>query len=475
MSGLIHLINPESTPIQPDICHRRLEVIVSIKSLLMPMISQRLLSRERLEKRRTHLERNRQSRGEPHRVRYFHQIDDPYSALSASSLPLLAQRYKIEIDVHLVGPPADAAAPERAMLVDYSRIDAQRLAHRHGLWFTDPGAQPGAQRVQQAGGLLLDAIGRGDVITRAEAISRDLWQIGTERIDTEQTDIMQSNRLRDDSRSMQPATNDSLASHLLESQGLRRKQGHYLGATFLYGGEWYWGIDRLHHLERRLQALGAQHGDVADLLYPPGDDLATAHSAGPNPEIDFFFSFRSPYSAIVTPRVFALARHTGARVNLRYLLPMVMRGLPVPAEKRGYIAADAAREAHWRGTPFGRVNDPVGRPTERGLALIPLAQRHGRGEAYVSAFMHGVWAEGIDAGSDRGLRSIVQRAGLSWNDAQDALEDEGWREVAERNRRDMFARGLWGVPSFIVGDTAVWGQDRLWAVQEALLRAGSWA
>jgi len=31
--------------------------------------------------------------------------------------------------------------------------------------------------------------------------------------------------------------------------------------------------------------------------------------------------------------------------------------------------------------------------------------------------------------------------------------------------------GLWGVPSFRVGDTAVWGQDRLWAVQQALLQA----
>ena len=31
------------------------------------------------------------------------------------------------------------------------------------------------------------------------------------------------------------------------------------------------------------------------------------------------------------------------------------------------------------------------------------------------------------------------------------------------------ASGLWGVPSFRVGDLAVWGQDRLWAVQEALL------
>jgi 2-hydroxychromene-2-carboxylate isomerase len=84
-----------------------------------------------------------------------------------------------------------------------------------------------------------------------------------------------------------------------------------------------------------------------------------------------------------------------------------------------------------------------------------------------------VWAEGIDAGSDRGLRRIAQRAGLAWTDARDALQDEGWRDVAERNRQDMFARGIWGVPSFVVGDTAVWGQDRLWAVQDALLNDGS--
>jgi len=446
---------------------------VSIKSLLMPMISQRLLSRERLEKTRARTERNRQSRGEPHRIRYFHQIDDPYSALTACSLPRLAQRYQVEIDVRLVGPPDNAAAPQRPMLVDYSRIDAQRLAQRHGLWFRDSGAQPAGQREQQAGILLLDAIQRGDIVTRAELISRASWQSDRQQKDGLQEDLLRGDTLQRDPRGGPLPTADALEAHLLDAQAMRRKQGHYLGATFLYGGEWYWGIDRLHHLERRLQALGAQHDGAADLLYPPGDDLAIENGAGAGSEIDFFFSFRSPYSAIVTPRVFALARQTGARVNLRYLLPMVMRGLPVPAAKRGYIAADAAREADWRGTPFGRINDPVGRPTERGLALIPLAEKLGLGEAYVSAFMHGVWAEGIDAGSDRGLRRIVQRAGLPWADARDALQDEGWRAVAERNREDLFAHGIWGVPSFVVGDTAVWGQDRLWAVQDALLNGGS--
>ena len=113
----------------------------------------------------------------------------------------------------------------------------------------------------------------------------------------------------------------------------------------------------------------------------------------------------------------------------------------------------------------------MGRPTERGLALIPLAQRNGCEEAYLLSFMRGVWAQGIDAGSDRGLRTIAERAGLRWEDARAALRDEGWRSIAEANREALFALGLWGVPSFQVGDLAVWGQDRLWAVQDALVHA----
>jgi 2-hydroxychromene-2-carboxylate isomerase len=251
---------------------------------------------------------------------------------------------------------------------------------------------------------------------------------------------------------------------------LRKRLGHYLGATFYYAGEWYWGIDRLHHLEHRLQALGVARQGVADLMFARAADLAKPVSLTDPPPIDFFFSLRSPYSAIVAQRVFDLGRSTGAEVRLRYVLPMVMRGLPVPREKRSYISQDAAREAFVRGIPFGRLNDPVGRPTERGLALMPLAERLGKGQEYVLSFMRGVWAEGIDAGSDRGLRRLAERAGLSWDAARQALKDDAWRQEAEQNRQEMFALGLWGVPSFKVGDCVVWGQDRLWAVQEELLK-----
>ena len=76
----------------------------------------------------------------------------------------------------------------------------------------------------------------------------------------------------------------------------------------------------------------------------------------------------------------------------------------------------------------------------------------------------------IDAGSERGLRIIAERAGLDWSAARAALKDDTWRVVAEQNRAELFSLGLWGVPSFRVRDVAVWGQDRLWAIEEELLK-----
>ena len=426
---------------------------MSIKSWLMPAISERILSRDRLLKRRERTERERRAHGLAHELHYFHQVDDPYSALLAAQLPGLLGRYEVALLPHVVGPPSDAAAPERDRLSNYSRKDAQRLARRFSLDYTDPCAAPSAQAVQRATRLLVGAITAGNFVETAGTVCACLWQ-NEERLAGREADP------------------DEVATHLMAANSLRQRWGHYLGATLYYGGEWYWGIDRLHHLERRLQDLGAARPGVADLMFPPDVELQQAAAVAQAPGIDFFLSLRSPYTAIVAARVFQLGRLSGAPVRLRYLLPMVMRGLPVPAAKRAYISHDAAREAFARAIPFGRINDPVGRPTERGLALLALAEREGLGEAFLLSFLRGVWAEGIDAGSERGLRKIAERAGLHWEQAQTALKDESWRSSAEENRVAMFDLGLWGVPSFRVRDTVVWGQDRLWAVQNELLKLG---
>ena len=378
----------------------------SPQSWLMPVISQLFLSRSRLLKLRHKAEKKRQEAKRPHVIHFFHQLDDPYSQLLATALPVLQSRYNIILETHLVEAPEDSAVPERAMLKAYSLLDAQRLANRFQLdWqFVQPSELP----------------------------------------------------------------NSDAAS---ESNALRKKWGHYLGATLYYEGEWYWGIDRLHHLEDRLNDLGLGQTNVNAHLFP-ATQYAHGQITPQNTSIDFFFSFRSPYSAISAAKIFHWAHQAGVNIKLRYVLPMVMRGLPVPAEKRKYIILDAAREAYVQGVPFGRLNDPVGKPTERGLALMPFAEMHNLAEDYVMSFMQGVWSEGLDAGLDSHLKIIVERAGLNWTAAKDILRSQSneahWRAIAEENRQALFALGLWGVPSFRYENTSAWGQDRFWVIEDAL-------
>lgn len=247
--------------------------------------------------------------------------------------------------------------------------------------------------------------------------------------------------------------------------------GHYQGGMLHYGGEWYWGLDRLHYLEARLSDLGLRIGASEDLIYAP-PAVPSGHG-NTGAELHWYVSFRSPYSAIVRDRVKALADAYGATLKLRFVLPMVMRGLPVSPLKKKYIPLDTAREAHRLGVPFGRICDPVGKPVERAYSLLPWARGHGRDYDYAQSWLTGVWAEGLDAGRERGLRKIIERAGLDWTEAKNILGSEDWRDEAEANRIEMMDYGIWGVPSFRVGDCITWGQDRLWVIEEALKRMPS--
>lgn len=422
---------------------------MSAKSLMASRVLEQMLSPKRRTRSHERHEKRRRKTGSPAVVEYFHQSDDPYSHLMLQLLPRLRERYAVDIKPWLVGPPPDWAAPERDMLVDWSRRDAASLATHHGLLFGHRNAQPAPSAVTLADAALADAIDRNRFFEESPAISDALW-CGQQL----------------------PSGPTTGAKAAIEAGNARRQAaGHYLGATLFYGGEWYWGPDRLHYLERRLQDAGlSRTGATGDVLIPAQSSPAQVESAQGG-ELHFFLSFRSPYTYLAAPRVFELVRHFDAALKLRFVLPMVMRGLPVPRAKKMYIMTDVAREAARLGMPFGRIADPLGKPVERGYSLLPWARDEGRGEEYCLAFLRGVWSQGIDAGSNRGIRRIVESAGLPWTGACKHLDTDTWREEAEANRSEMVSLGLWGVPSFRVGDTAVWGQDRLWQVEAALCDA----
>lgn len=420
---------------------------MSLRSFLVSRVAERITSADRQRMLRERAETRRIKSGARHVVDYFHQANDPYSCLLAQALPDLVARYDIELNCHLVSVPADWAAPERQKLDAWSCLDAGRLAHRAGLRFG--GVQLSSDVVAKAESALADSLRSGRFIADAAGISTELWSGGAP-----------------------PPGGGDAASLKTKGDALRAQLGHYLGGVMHYAGEWYWGLDRLHHLEERLAGSGARKpaAPVTPIYVQPLSPLSNASpvSGVQGGDLHFYLSFRSPYTWIATERVKALADAYGLNLRLRFVLPMVMRGLPVPPAKRNYITLDAAREARRVGVPFGRVADPVGKPVERGYSLLPWAIELGHGYEFCHAFMRGVWSQGVDAGSDGGLRQIVEAAGLDWREARPRIGNDAWRAEAESNRQELFGLGLWGVPCFRFGEIFAWGQDRLWVIEDAI-------
>ena len=190
--------------------------------------------------------------------------------------------------------------------------------------------------------------------------------------------------------------------------------------------------------------------------------------------IDFFFSFRSPYSYLAAPRAFELPERFDVELLFRGVIPMAMRGQSVPREKGLHTLRDVKREAKRLGMPFGRIHDPLGEGAMRCLLVAEHAVDVGREREFVLEASRGIWAEAMDVASDAGLRSICERAGLDWDACTAALEDKALRERVDADTEALAELGHWGVPVFVLGGEPFWGQDRIEDL-EAALRAAALA
>src|SRR5262245_49817099 len=162
-----------------------------------------------------------------------------------------------------------------------------------------------------------------------------------------------------------------------------------------YGGEWYWGIDRLPYLERALaRDLGV---DVAHVVTARPQAARGPAKLSDKPLVcELWFSFRSPYSYLALEQIEAVLAPYAIPLVLRPVAPMVTRGLAVPTIKRLYIVRDAKREADRLGIPFGELCDPLGPGIDNCLALAHWAEQRGAALAFAHSAMRGIWAEARD-------------------------------------------------------------------------------
>lgn len=427
---------------------------------LTSMVMSRVVSTKRLEKKRIKAEKHRQANNQPHVVEYFHQVDDGYSHLAAQALGALTERYNIDLQCHLVSGPIGENAPEPDLLIDLSRYDASKIAPHYGLVFPQNRDAPSAKLLEMTKSILA-GFSSQDFVTHTATVGNALWS-GSETVLQALAEQFGS-------------TTDSevKAKHDL-GNARRGSLKHYSGAMFYYEGEWYWGVDRLYHLEQRLHALGADRNPDTPKIMPKQEVSVGKLRDNGSLTLELFGSVRSPYTAIVFERVLALAETTGVTLNVRPILPMVMRGVSATREKGIYIFTDAAREARASNVPYGDFYDPIGEPARRCYSLYPWACSQGKGNALLSSFLSAAFAQGINTNNDRGLRQVVENAGLDWASAKQIVGQDGWQEILEDNRLAMYDSGLWGAPSFKLLDAdknvvlALWGQDRLWLFEREI-------
>jgi 2-hydroxychromene-2-carboxylate isomerase len=436
--------------------------VADLKRAVQGRLVEAALSEPALRLRRRLARIRRRVSGATRTVEVFYRADDPYSHLLLTVMPDVADGYDVDVRLHVL--PAAAADPQADLRRAYAARDGVAVARATGIPMA---AAPPANTLGLA--VALHRLQRQEASLAEIAAVSAAWWSGDAAAMAGHVE-----RLRALDRNRADVAARASLERLIEL-------GHYDAGMSYYAGEWYWGLDRLRHLTRRLRGAGAVRGAGAaardrldqrlQALELPLRDIAGLAPLARRCHVDCFFSFRSPYSWIALERLYALVDALGVELRMRPVLPMVARGVPLSPAKRRYILFDAAREARRWGVPFGRIVDPLGEGVERCQAAFVFAAGQGAERALASAAGQAIWSRGIDVATDAGLNQVLDEAGLSVRADAVRRYAGDWREPVQRNQQALRAAGLWGVPSMVTGEAAVWGQDRLWRLHDALTGA----
>lgn len=198
--------------------------------------------------------------------------------------------------------------------------------------------------------------------------------------------------------------------------------------------------------------------------------------------IDVFWSFRSPWSYLATPRLVAWQRDYALTVRFRPVYPIAVRTpeffQTVHPQWFGYFMKDVHRVAEYLGLPFQWANpDPIvqergpdGRPRtapeqpyiQRLTRLGVLAEEAGAGIGFANEVAGIIWTTpGWNEGDH--LAEAARRAGLDLAelDARAEADADRLEQVIAANEADHAAAGHWGVPTCAFRGEPFFGQDRL--------------
>lgn len=191
-------------------------------------------------------------------------------------------------------------------------------------------------------------------------------------------------------------------------------------------------------------------------------------------QIDFYFDFVSPYSYLATTQFPRLRADTGAEIvytpfRILELMKLVgNRPTTVECKNKGtYAGADIRRWAARYRVPYKR--NPHLRNFDHDLlrraALVAIEQGHG--DTYVRSVYRAIWAEEANLAERSTLVVVLDNAGLEGQALLTAADEPRYGELLAKSTEAAAQRGVFGSPTFFVGDQMFFGNDRLDFLTEA--------
>ena len=182
--------------------------------------------------------------------------------------------------------------------------------------------------------------------------------------------------------------------------------------------------------------------------------------------IDYFFGLGSPWAYVGLDAFVALARAEGAEI-VPHVIGLIEENGGIysrnrPPARRAYWTTDLKRWAARRGVALEFAGREALSPIAPAEDLVIAAWVGGQDWlALARAFHQAFWGRAEDIGSPEIRARILESVGLD----QDALEAAAKiPAVAQRRAESLdLARkaGVFGLPSYLVGDELFWGQDSL--------------
>ena len=175
------------------------------------------------------------------------------------------------------------------------------------------------------------------------------------------------------------------------------------------------------------------------------------------PAADWYFDFLSPFSYLQLVEFDRLP--PDLEVTYR---PVLFAGLLGHWEHKGPAEIPAKRVqtyrwCHWyaarRGIPFRM---PPAHPFNP-LRPLRLAVARGAEPALIRALFDAIWAEGRDPSDDEEWRALTARLGIA--DANEMIAAPQVKEALRRGTEEAAERGVFGIPTFVIGDELFWGLD----------------